>query len=826
MPCRRNAMYKFTPFSEKANRALNSAVETAENMGHTYVGSEHLLLGILREDNGRGSQLLFSNSVSFQKTESVIKKIVGTGVPTSLTIDDFTGHCRHIIDVSIALSKEEGCVFAGTEHLLSAILKEENSSANKILSSFDFGSESFFSKGQGRGASVFSGSKEQRSSQKNKTPNLNAYGHNLTEKALRGEIDPVFGRDKEIERVIQILSRRTKNNPCLIGEPGVGKTAIAEAIAEKTASGDVPEGLEGKRIFSLDLTGMVAGTKYRGDFEERIRNCIDEVIKAKDIILFIDEVHNLIGTGSAEGAVDAANILKPTLARSEIQIIGATTLNEYRKYIEKDRALERRFQPVTVNEPSKTQTKEIIMGLKNKYETFHKTEITDEAVAAAVEMSSRYITDRFLPDKAIDLIDEAASAVKLRSYIPPEEIRLLQEKIGEINAEKAACINKQDFEKAAALRDKEKKLLCEIAGLRARWKEGNTEKNTVVTSEDIAKVVSDWTGVPISRLTQEESERLLNMEKELHKKIVGQEKAVSAVAAAVRRGRSGVKDPFRPIGSFVFLGPTGVGKTELCKALAFSLFGDENAVVRFDMSEFMEKHNVSRLIGSPPGYVDSGEGGQLTEKIRRKPYSVVLFDEIEKAHSDVFGLLLQILDCGFLSDSHGKKVDFRNCIIIMTSNIGAKLINGSASPMGFSESGENGLIENSSLYQNIMKELKTVFKPELINRLDEIIVFDRLSREQTKEIAERLIKESLDRMENSGYILSFSESVVEQISEKGFDFVNGARPLKRAISQKIENPISDAVLSGKIKKGIKYTLNFNEGELVFLKEKEACSSEA
>ena len=658
-------------------------------------------------------------------------------------------------------------------------------------------------------------SKEQ-SKGKTETPTLDQFGRDLTAIARQGKIDPVIGRQKEIERVIQILCRRTKNNPCLIGEPGVGKTAIAEGLALKIASGEVPEILKDKRIVALDLTGMVAGTKYRGDFEERIKSAIDEVSKAGNIILFIDEVHTLIGAGAAEGAVDAANILKPALARGEMQVIGATTIEEYRKNIEKDSALERRFQSVLVGEPSREEAVEILKGIRDKYEAHHKVKITDEAIEAAVKMSSRYIGDRFLPDKAIDLIDEAASKVRLRAYTPPEDIRELEEKIKRINEEKASAVNSQNFEQAAALRDEEKEVKAHLENAKEGWKKQNSETNGVVTPDEIAAIVSEWTHIPVVQLTEEESQRLLHMEEELHRRIVGQDQAVSAVAKAIRRGRVGLKDPNRPTGSFIFLGPTGVGKTELCKTLAATLFGDESAMIRLDMSEFMEKHTVSKLVGSPPGYVGYDEGGQLTEKVRRKPYSVVLFDEIEKAHPDVFNMLLQILDDGVLTDSQGRKVDFKNCIIIMTSNVGAKLItNAGNAALGFKGEEGNGTMSQSDIKDAVMGELKKCFRPEFLNRVDDIIVFEQLNKDDIKEIARRMLKTLKNRVHDMGIELSFDDSAIEKIADEGFDPVYGARPLRRAIQSEIEDKLSEEMLDGRITSGNKYICKHTDDGFVF-----------
>ena len=812
-------MYRFTGFTEKANRALNSAIETAENLGHTYIGSEHLLMGLVREDNGVGSQKLTSKGVTYQKIENIVKNTIGVGIPTALSPEDLTPRCKHIIDLSVSLARSVGAGYIGTEHLLLALLRENDCCGAKILKELSYYPDStdgsFFSSEGTQKSSVFSS----HDSKKQKTPNLDQYGQDLTGKAQNNEIDPVIGREKEIERVIQILLRRSKNNPCLIGEPGVGKTAIAEGLALKIAEGEVPELLSEKRIVSLDLTGMVAGTKYRGDFEERIKNCIDEVVKAKNVILFIDELHNLIGTGSAEGAVDAANILKPFLARSELQVIGATTLEEYRKHIEKDSALERRFQPVKVEEPTQSEAFEIIKGLKDKYEAHHKVRISNSAITAAVQMSSRYITDRFLPDKAIALVDEAASKVRLRSYTAPPEVKEIEDDLKHINEEKAAAIDRQDFEKAAALRDTEKDLRTKLNTARAAWKEETSRCAGEVTPSEIAQIVSGWTGIPVTELTKEESRCLLEMESELHKRIVGQKKAVSAAARAIRRGRSGLKDPNRPLGSFIFLGPTGVGKTELCKALGKAMFGDENAVIRFDMSEFMEKHSVSRMVGSPPGYVGYDEGGQLTEKVRRKPYSVVLFDEIEKAHADVFNMLLQILDDGVLTDSQGRKIDFKNTIIIMTSNIGARLISGDSKTIGFDSTDENGMPSDKKIQANVMRELKNTFRPEFLNRVDEIIVFKKLTKEEIKEIAVRMLEKTKERLKEMNIEINFSNEVISEICEKGFDAVYGARPLRREIQSKIEDPLSEKILDGSIVPNQKYNCIKKDGKIQFVSEK-------
>lgn len=812
-------MYKFTGFTQKANLALNAAVSYAENLGHTYIGSEHLLLGLISVDGSIAATALSARGVTSDNVENAIRTSVGIGTPTVLSPNDFTPRSKNIIESSVSAARGMGQTYVGTEHLLLALLKDSSCFAVTLLESLcsnvnDISSEI------SRSFSNTQHSSQQKSAQKSKqteqTPTLDQFGRDLTDIAGQGKIDPVIGRQKEIGRVIQILSRRTKNNPCLIGEPGVGKTAIAEGLALKIASGEVPELLKDKRIIALDLTGMVAGTKYRGDFEERIKAAIEEVSKSGNIILFIDEVHTLIGAGSAEGAVDAANILKPALARGEMQVIGATTLEEYRKNIEKDSALERRFQPVVVGEPSRDEAIEILKGLRDKYEAHHKVKITDEAIVAAVKMSARYIGDRFLPDKAIDLVDEAASKVRLRAYTPPEDIRALEDEIKHIAEEKQTAVNSQDFERAASLRDEEKEAQKKLTDLKEAWRNKNTETNGEVTPDEIATIVSEWTHIPVVQLTQEESQRLLNMEEELHHRIVGQDAAVSAVSRAIRRGRVGLKDPNRPTGSFIFLGPTGVGKTELCKTLAATLFGDENAMIRLDMSEYMEKHNTSRLVGSPPGYVGYDEGGQLTEKIRRKPYSVVLFDEIEKAHPDVFNMLLQILDDGVLTDSQGRKVDFKNSIVIMTSNVGAKLIsNTGGKSLGFSGDDNGGVMSQTAIREAVTGELKKCFRPEFLNRVDDIIVFEQLKREDIKEIAGRLLDTLSKRVREMDIEISFDESAIEKIADEGFDPVYGARPLKRAIQSKIEDKLSEGMLEGKIKAGGKYTCRFDGENFVF-----------
>lgn len=819
-------MFKFTGFTEKANKSLNAAVKAAEDLGHTYIGSEHILLGLLSDTSTVAGAVLAAHNITYADIEEELKRSIGVGVPTELQPDDFTPRSKNILETSVAFARQMGQQLVGTEHVLLAIAREGSCSATLLLSRAGVSMQDIVNDVSKAlmGGTANAGTDNKDGGKENESM-LSQFGRDLTKLAKDGKIDPVIGRQKEIERVIQILSRRTKNNPCLIGEPGVGKTAIAEGLALKIVSGEVPELLKDKKIYSLDLTGMVAGTKYRGDFEERIKKVIDEVKNAKDVILFIDEVHTLIGAGSAEGAADAANILKPSLARGELQIIGATTIEEYRKHIEKDAALERRFQPVMVDEPSQEEAIEILKGIKDKYEAHHKVKITDEAIESAVKLSTRYIGDRYLPDKAIDLIDEAASRVRLRSYTAPSDLKELEDKKKSVEAEKLSAVNAQEFERAAALRDEERKLDKEIKDKKENWHDMAGKSHDEVTPADIADIVSSWTGVPVTQLSTEESDRLLHMEDELHRRIVGQDEAVEAVSRAIRRGRVGLKDPKKPIGSFIFLGPTGVGKTELCKALAAAMFGDENAMIRLDMSEYMEKHTVSRLIGSPPGYVGYGEGGQLTEKVRRKPYSVVLFDEIEKAHPDVFNMLLQILDDGVLTDGQGRRVDFKNCIIIMTSNVGAKLISQKQKAFGFAAGAKELEQNEKEIKDAVMGELRNTFRPEFLNRVDDIIVFQRLTKENIKEIASRLLAVLQKRVEDMGIEVTFSDEAVSKIADAGFDDVYGARPLKRAIQSRIEDALSEEMLKGNVKKGGKYICNVKDDKFVFDKAEEKTVTE-
>lgn len=815
-------MYQFKGFTEKANKALNLAIESAEEMRHNYVGTEHILYGLVKEGSGVAATALNECGVTEDALREKLESINGTMSLVELTPDDFTPRTKRVLRAAVIISSKTGYTYVGTEHLLLAILSESDSYAVAFLEELGVSVERLaqaVSKGMQGGADDGFGGFENESapngSQKGGSA-LDKFGRDLTQAAKNGEIDPVIGREKEIQRVIQILSRRTKNNPVLIGEPGVGKTAVAEGLALEIAKGNVPEILKDKRVVSLDLTGMVAGAKYRGDFEERIKAAIDEVKKSKNTILFIDELHTIVGAGAAEGSADAANILKPSLARGDFQVIGATTLNEYRKYIEKDAALERRFQPVKVGEPTPEQAVQILKGLRDSYEAHHKVKITDEAINAAVTLSSRYIADRYLPDKAIDLIDEGASKVRLASLTSPDNVKELEDEIADYEKEKASAINEQDFERAARLRDEQKELQTKLDDAKKKWQEQQKGNSGEVTAEDIAKIVSEWTGIPVVQLTKEESERLLNMENVLHERVIGQSEAVTAIAKAIRRGRVGLKDPKRPVGSFIFLGPTGVGKTELCKALAEAMFGDENAMLRLDMSEYMEKHTVSKLIGSPPGYVGFEEGGQLTEKVRRKPYSVVLFDEIEKAHPDVFNMLLQILEDGRLTDSQGRTVDFKNTIIIMTSNVGARLITEKQSSLGFNSENENvEESEKKDIKELVTGELRKVFRPEFLNRVDDIIVFNKLNKDEIKQIAVKMLKTLENRLDKMNIKISFTDNAISEIADKGFDENYGARPLRRAIQNEIEDPLSEQMLEGKVKDGAVVTCNFADGQFTF-----------
>ncbi len=823
-------MFQFQGFTEKANKALNLAVQSAEQFGHSYVGTEHVLLGLLQEGSGVAYAALTSCGVTADSISQRIQANEIGGAPTHLTADAFTPRTKRVLRSAVAVAARVGSSYVGTEHLLIALVSDSDSYAVGFLNEAGVSMQALVQAIQNRlgGKSNPNGGFQNGGFQSGGYPGegfdpngnpqeggsaLDKFGRDLTKAAKNGEIDPVIGREKEIERVIQILSRRTKNNPVLIGEPGVGKTAVAEGLALEISKGNVPEILRDKRVVSLDLTGMVAGAKYRGDFEERIKAAIDEVKNSGNTILFIDELHTIIGAGAAEGSADAANILKPSLARGDFQVIGATTLNEYRKYIEKDAALERRFQPVKVGEPTQEQAVEILKGLRDSYEAHHKVKITDEAIEAAVKLSSRYIADRYLPDKAIDLIDEGASKVRLAAMTSPDNVKDLEDKVKNLENEKASAVNEQDFERAAKLRDEQKRVQAELDEAKKSWQERREDKCGEVDAEIIAKIVSDWTGIPVVQLTKEESDRLLHMEEVLHERVVGQNEAVTAVAKAIRRGRVGLKDPKRPVGSFIFLGPTGVGKTELCKALAQAMFGDENAMLRLDMSEYMEKHTVSKLIGSPPGYVGFDEGGQLTEKVRRKPYSVVLFDEIEKAHPDVFNMLLQILEDGRLTDSQGRTVDFKNTVIIMTSNVGARMITDKQKSLGFAQ--EEKAQKQEDIRSLVMGELKKVFRPEFLNRVDDIIVFNKLTQDEIKQIAGKMLETLSKRLAAMDITITFTDAAITAIADKGFDDSYGARPLRRAIQSEIEDVLSEKLLDGEIKANSAVTCDYQDGKFVF-----------
>ncbi len=792
-------------FTENAQAALNAAAASAARLGHTYIGSEHILMGLLYKSNSVAASLLAAKGVTYEKIAEAIGESIGTGEPIEGIRPESTPRASRILEGAAELARMTGEAFIGTEHILMSLLKQSDSVAVRLLKSEGVnpaelynaalasiqGEEPTFSAKPGEGVGRGAGGA---------TPTLDKYGTDLTALARNGKIDPVIGREDETQRVLQILSRRTKNNPCLIGEPGVGKTAVVEGLAQKIAEGTVPETVADKRVVSLDLSGMIAGAKYRGEFEERIKSVMDEVKTDGHVILFIDEIHTIVGAGSAEGAVDAANILKPALARGEMQVIGATTIDEYRKHIEKDAALERRFQSVMVGEPTPEQTVEILKGLRSKYEAHHKIKIPDSALEAAVNLSARYITDRFLPDKAIDLIDEAASKKRIGQLTTPPELAALEERIKKTRADKEEAVRAQEFEKAAELRNTEGRLAEELETRKNEWKNRTDGSDRpAIGEEDIAAIVTQWTKIPVSKLEKEESDRLLKLDEILRGRVIGQDEAVEVVARAIRRGRTGLKDPKRPQGSFIFCGPTGVGKTELSKALADTLFGSENAIIRIDMSEYMEKHSVSKLIGSPPGYVGYDEAGQLTEKVRRNPYSVVLFDEIEKAHPDVFNILLQILEDGRLTDSHGRVIDFKNTVIILTSNLGAGALVEPKS-LGFaSEKSEKR--EEDKARENVMDALKKAFRPEFLNRIDEIVVFHKLSDESIEKIARLMLAEIQKRIEGMKIRLRFDDEVVRYLAGEGFDPVYGARPLRRAMQRKIEDSLSVELLEGKIVSG-------------------------
>ena len=808
--------YKFT---KSAQKVIEYANELATNLGHKYVGTEHILYGLTKEKTGVASKVLENQGITDEKVLNEIEEIIGKSTTKLSDTLGFTPRTKRVIENAYKEIEKLTSNFIGTEHLLIGIMKEGDSIAVRILLNLKINPAQLYNE---MIKIIEEDAQENEKKNKNSnqkvnnnfsaTPTLNQYGTDLTLQARQGKLDPIIGRKNEIERVIQILTRRTKNNPCLIGEPGVGKTAIAEGLAQKIVSDDVPELIRNKRVVSLDISGMVAGAKYRGDFEERIKKSLKEVQKAGDVILFIDEIHTIVGAGSAEGAIDAANILKPLLARGELQLIGATTLNEYKKYIEKDAALERRFSTVIIQETTELETIQILQGIRDKYEVHHNVKITDEAIKKAVELSVRYINDRFLPDKAIDIIDEAASNVRMIKYTMPENLKELENQIEITVNEKEEAIRNQEFEKAAILRDREKEQKEKLDKEKNKWNDKIVKSMTTITEEDIAEVISKWTNIPLKKITQTENEKLKNLEETLHKRVVGQNEAVSAVAKAIRRGRLGLKDPKRPIGSFIFLGPTGVGKTELSKALAENLFGNENAMIRIDMSEYMEGHSTSKLIGAPPGYVGFDDGGQLTEKIRRRPYSVILFDEVEKAHPDVMNLLLQILEDGRLTDSQGRIVNFKNSIIIMTSNVGARLITQKKS-LGFTVDGEKEEVEYEKLKKEVLAELKKQFRPEFINRIDETIVFHKLQDEEIKQIIGLMLDKVIRRLEEQKIKIEIDESVKELIFKKGVDKEYGARPLRRAIQNLVEDEIADGILSEKIKPEIAAKLVAKEDKI-------------
>ena len=787
-------------FTEGAKRALSIAQEKAIEFKHNYVGTEHLLLGLVEEEKSVSARALSELGVKGKELEQDVIRAVGKGTHSGGQLQ-MTPRTKHVLDLAQQAANSCGHNYIGTEHILLGLLSDGGGVAMQLLASKGIRPEDVVEK-----VNAIVGGEEDGSHQGQGTSGdlgeISDYAIDLNESAKQGKIDPVIGRDTEIQRVIQILSRRTKNNPVLIGEPGVGKTAIAEGLAQRIVSGDVPDALRDKRIISVNLGSMLAGAKYRGEFEERLKKVMDEVQAHDDMIVFIDEIHTLIGAGASEGAMDAANILKPALARGNFQVIGATTLDEYKKHIEKDAALERRFQPVQVGEPSEEDALSILKGLRDRYEAFHKVQITDEALAAAVHLSSRYIADRFLPDKAIDVMDEAASKVRMAVFTATPDVKALEDELVQVRKEKEAAVTAQDFEQAATLRDREKELESDIASKQEDSKK-DSESKLIVTESEIAAVVSEWSGIPVSRVAEEESQRLLRLEEELHQRVIGQDEAVVAVSKAVRRARAGLKDPKRPIGSFLFLGPTGVGKTELARSLASNLFGDENAMIRIDMSEYMEKHAVSRLVGAPPGYVGYDEGGQLTEAVRRRPYSVVLFDEVEKAHPDFFNILLQVLDDGRLTDNQGRTVDFRNTVIIMTSNLGAKYLKEDTAAMGFlaAKGEQEAGKDKESMKKYVLQAVKAHFRPEFLNRIDEMIVFHALETEQLERIVRILLQSVTTRLHEQGMELEVSEEAMKKIVAEGTDFAMGARPLKRAIQRFVEDPISDAILEGRAGEG-------------------------
>lgn len=799
----------FGRFTERAQKVLALAQEEALRLGHNNIGTEHILLGIVREGEGIAAKALLALNLGTDKVQKEVESLIGRGQEVAQTVH-YTPRAKKVIELSMDEARKLGHSYVGTEHILLGLIREGEGVAARVLNNLGVS----LNKARQQVLQLLGSNEANANHQGNGTPNANTptldgLARDLTAIAREGSLDPVIGRSKEIQRVIEVLSRRTKNNPVLIGEPGVGKTAIAEGLAQQIVNNEVPEILRDKRVMTLDMGTVVAGTKYRGEFEDRLKKVMDEIRQAGNIILFIDELHTLIGAGGAEGAIDASNILKPSLARGELQCIGATTLDEYRKYIEKDAALERRFQPIQVDEPTADESVQILQGLRDRYEAHHRVSITDEAIEAAVSLSDRYISDRFLPDKAIDLIDEAGSKVRLRSFTTPPNLKELEVKLETVRKEKDASVQSQEFETAASLRDTEQRLREELEQTKKEWKEKQGQENSEVTVDDIAMVVSSWTGIPVVKLAQEETERLLKLEEILHSRVIGQDEAVKAVSKAVRRARAGLKDPKRPIGSFIFLGPTGVGKTELARALAEAMFGEEDAMIRIDMSEYMEKHSTSRLVGSPPGYVGYEEGGQLTEKVRRKPYSVVLLDEVEKAHPDVFNILLQVLEDGRLTDSKGRTVDFRNTVLIMTSNVGAEALKRNKY-VGFNVQDES---ENyKDMKGKVMDELKRAFRPEFLNRIDEMIVFHSLEKEHLRYIVTLMADQLIKRLKEQDIELELTEEAANKIAEEGFDPEYGARPLRRAIQRHVEDRLSEELLKGNVQKGQKVVLDVKDGE--------------
>ncbi len=802
----------FGRFSDRAQKVIILSQEESRRLGHNVVGTEHILLGLVAEGQGVAAKALSALGISMDKVRNEVEKVVGKGSFATQGQIGFTPRSKRVLELAIDEARQLQHTYIGTEHILLGLIREGEGIAAQILKNLGTDLESMREQViQLLGGNVQQGSHPGK--RKSATPTLEQFGRDLTEMAHEGKLDPVIGRDKEIERVIQILSRRTKNNPVLIGEPGVGKTAIAEGLALKINHNDVPENLTNKRVVTLDMGSMVAGSKFRGEFEERLKKVMDEIRQAGDVILFIDEMHTIIGAGAAEGAIDASNILKPALARGEIQAIGATTIDEYRKHVERDAALERRFQPVLVDEPTVEETVEILKGLRDRYEAHHRVEIGDKAIETAAILSSRYISDRFLPDKAIDLIDEAASKVRLEGLVAPSELKELEARAEEIRVEKEAAIKNEEFEKAASLRDQEQKLHDKLNKMRSQWKNDQGRNEAVVGEEDIAAVVASWTGIPVQRIAEAESERLLNLENILHLRVIGQDAAIQSISRAIRRAFAGIKDPNRPIGSFIFLGPTGVGKTELAKAVADALFGDEESMVRIDMSEYMERHAVSRLVGAPPGYIGYDEAGQLTEHVRRQPYSVILFDEIEKAHPEVFNILLQVLEDGRLTDSKGRTVDFRNTVIIMTSNVGATQIQSETS-IGF-RIVESEADSYQQMKDKVVDELKRTFRPEFLNRVDDTIVFHALNRQHISKIVDIMIKELFSQLKERKISMDITENAKRVLADEGFDADFGARPLRRAIQRLIENPLAEEILKGTYKEGANVRIDAKDGKIIF-----------